>query len=67
VFDDFFEFFKSRKETKNALLYIKSGLPVAYDKQSGKEYKAAMRSAAGFKEFILHEHYKIDNAINMDW
>lgn len=67
VFDDFFTVLKSKKEPKFGLQYIESGLAVSFDNKSSDEYKSAMTTVAGFREFIKHEFYLLDQATNMDW
>jgi hypothetical protein len=66
-FDDCDKFLYLHKQTKFGMQFIKSGLPVAFDKSSCDMYKSAMITRKYFDEFIDYIGRQHDDALNMDW
>ena len=62
-----FDNFLAANQTRYGMVYIKSGLPVAFDNNSITLYHSCMTSTKKFEEFIHFRAMEIDNALNMDW
>ncbi len=67
VFDKFDNFLEEHESAKYGLKYLKTGISVAFDIDSKKEYQTAMESDASFQEFLEYKSYLHDQAANMDW
>ena len=49
------------------MLYVKSGLDVAFDKRTIAEYQDASKSEADMEAYIGAIAWQTDQAANMDW
>jgi hypothetical protein len=67
TFDSFDKYLLKSTHTKFGMLYINSGLPIAYTKSFSEMYKTFMTSVRKFNEFIDYQSSLHDDAANMDW
>ena len=49
-----------------AMQYVESGLHVAYDNESRREYRDAMSSASKFSEYVAHQNELVDAYLNYE-
>jgi hypothetical protein len=66
-FEDFLEYLEKGETTLYAMKYIKSGLSIAFDKNSRERYLSAMADMSTFDSFLEYEMMDYTNAMNMDW
>ena len=52
---------------KLPMMYVQSGLDIAFNARSLKSYREAMQSESEMEAFIEQTSYHYDNARNMDW
>ena len=62
-----FDSFLREGPTKYAMVYIESGLDVAFNQNSKNKYKKVMKSDKEFQEFVEYTSHLSDQATNMDW
>lgn len=66
-FDSIENYIDNCERTKYGIMYIKKGLSIAYDTETNKIYKKAMKSNRSFKIFMNKMSKLHDDARNMDW
>lgn len=67
AFDDFDKFLHKNIQSKFGMLYIKSGLLIAFTKDISEYYQSFMTSMRKFNNFIEYQSSLADDASNMDW